>query len=107
MQRRKNDRHSPSLPLGGSGMDDRWQSFVDSFGLVKSGVAPWDARVLGANYSGASHGERCTIAFLLNVWDANGDWPCGTFDVIDALSVWQGSPAHAAFVKWASSPWWP
>ena len=85
---------------------DDWQNLVDKFGLNKQGAKPWDALVLEKNYAGASHGEKCIIAFLLNVWDPGGNWSCGKFDAIDALAVW-GEAERDAFLLWAIKPWWP
>ena len=63
----------------------RWQALVDRFQLPKKGVAPWDAMELAQQFTGASHGERCVIQFLLNVWDPGGAWECGKCDVIEAF----------------------
>ena len=84
----------------------RWQALVDSFAISKRGVAPWDALELAENSSGASHGERCMIQFLLNLWDPGGNWPCGKFDVIEAYGVWDAAKRHA-FLSWATNSWWP
>ena len=84
----------------------RWQALVDSFQLPKKGVDPWDALELAEKFTGASHGERCVIQFLLNLWDAGGNWECGKFDVIEAYSVWDEKNRNA-FLGWATDPWWP
>ena len=49
--------------------EEEFQRFVNRFGLKKSGAKPFDAELLDANYAGASHGEKVSIAFLLNVWN--------------------------------------
>ncbi len=85
----------------------KWQAFVNTFGISKPGANPWDSRLLDDNFAGASAGERFAIQFLLNVWNSDQDWKCGPFDSLDALAVWQGGPFHASFLKWAESPWWP
>ncbi len=91
-------------------MDDvtlaRWQQIVDRFELTKDGAKPWDAKTLDANFSGASHGEKCTICFLLNVWAPGGTWQCGSFDFIDAFRVWHPNKRDA-FLAWAKDPMWP
>ena len=87
-------------------MDARWQPFVDTFDLKKPGASPWDVDRLAASYAGASHGEKCVIQFLLNLWDAGGGWECGKFDVIEAYSVWD-EKSRKAFLGWANEPWWP
>ena len=87
-------------------VEDRFQNLVDRFGLKKSGAKPFDAELLDANYAGASHGEKVSIAFLLNVWNPGHEWKSGKFDVMDALSVWESSQRNA-FCDWAMNPWWP
>lgn len=91
-------------------MDDvtlaRWQRVVDRFGLTKAGAKPWDAKLLESSCHGASHGERLTIAFLLNVWDPSGEWSCGKFDCIDALRTWDDASIEA-FRAWVKDPMWP
>lgn len=84
----------------------RWQSFVDQFCLRKPGADPWDALKLDKSYQGASHGEKCTISFLLNVWSPGDDWSCGKFDLMDAIGVWDEDQL-AAFRIWVNKPWWP
>ena len=85
---------------------DRFQRLVDQFALDKVGARPFDAELLDANYAGASHGEKVSIAFLLNVWDPGGEWKAGKFDLIDALRIWDDSKRRA-FCDWAREPWWP
>ena len=91
-------------------MDDekitRFQALVDEFELAKDGAKPFDADLLDASHVGASHGEKVSIAFLVNVWNPGHEWKVGKFDVIDALGIWDGSK-RAAFCKWAAKPWWP
>ena len=84
----------------------RWQAFVDEFSLNKTGANPWDAGLLDANSAGASHGERLTISFLLNVWDGTTEWKVGKFDCIEAIATWS-QEQRAAFADWARNPWWP
>lgn len=83
-----------------------WQALVDSFGLHMLGTDPWDAELLEGNFEGASHGERCVIQFLLNVRDPSGKWRCGSFDVLEALTVCDAT-RHAAFLRWATEPRFP
>ena len=84
----------------------RWQALVDQFNLKKNGVDPWNAIELDRSFNGASHGEKCTIAFLLNVWSPGDKWNCGKFDMIDAMGVWDDDQL-AAFRSWVNNPWWP
>lgn len=71
------------------------------------GIDPWDPAALNYWASGpASHGERHAARFLLSVWDTSTDWEAGKFDVLEALRAWD-LPHRAAFLEWASDPWWP
>ena len=91
-------------------MDDvtlaRWQQIVDRFQLAKGGANPWDAKKLDASRVGASHGELCSIRFLLNVWDPGGNWGSGPFDFIDAFRTWD-EKRQRAFIEWTQDPLWP
>jgi hypothetical protein len=70
------------------------------------GVNPWIPEELNRwALRAVSHGERVTARFLLSVWDQHTDWEAGRFDVMDALGVWD-LKHRAAFLKWASDPWW-
>jgi len=84
----------------------RWSRLVASFRLRKTGAEPWDASTLDESFSGASHGEKCTIRFLLNLWNADCDWSCGPFDFFDAYATWDDE-SRDAFLAWAKDPWWP
>ena len=88
------------------GASQKWQSLVDSFSLHKPGVNPWDANELDEQFDGASHGEKCTIQFLLNLWNGSDDWKCGKFDLFDAFATWNETQ-RTAFLSWAIDPWWP
>lgn len=85
---------------------ERFFALAESFQLDKPGASPWDADLLDASYAGASHGEKVTIAFLLNVWNPGHEWKCGKFDLIDAISVWDRGKREA-FLSWAADPFWP
>ena len=77
--------------------------------LVKAmGVKPWDAHAFDrwATETPLSHGELLTARFLLAVWDPATTWPCGRFELMDAMRVWDDRH-RAAFLAWASDPWWP
>ena len=87
-------------------VEERFQNLVNRFGLKKSGANPFDAELLDANYAGASHGEKVSIAFLLNVWNPGHEWKSGKVDVMDALGVWDNDQ-RSAFCDWAREPWWP
>ncbi len=74
----------------------------------KSGTKPWDALELEqwALSPAPSHGALCAARFVLAVWAPSTRWKCGAFDLMDALSTWDG-PHRAAFVAWVTKPWWP
>jgi len=84
----------------------RFQNLVDEFQLAKPGAKPFDADLLDDNYVGASHGEKVSIAFILNVWNPGHEWQAGRFNVMDALFSWDVDK-RKAFVAWAAEPWWP
>ncbi len=72
------------------------------------GLAPWDPEALDrwacgpVPCSGALHAAR----FVLAVWNVHAEWECGGFDLVRAVGAWD--TAHrAAFLAWASQPWWP
>ena len=85
---------------------EQFQALVDRFQLDKAGAQPFDALKLDESFNGASHGEKVSISFLLNVWDPGHEWQSGKFDVIDALGIWDQSKREA-FCEWAREPWWP
>jgi hypothetical protein len=85
---------------------ERWEKLVERFKPGLPEVLPWDARRLEARYSGASHGQKCIIQFLLNVWNPDAEWACGRFDVIEAIRIWD-ERYREVFLAWAAVPWWP
>lgn len=85
-------------------------AFAASFHVLRGcpGVDPWDPDALDA---WAAEGiaspatlecARCVLA----VWNPTAEWQCGRFDVIAALTRWDAKN-RAAFIAWATSPWWP
>ena len=88
----------------------RMAEFARTFASTKkaSGVSLWSANTLDrwAAETALSHGERVTAQFLLAVWDPSHSWRCGRFDLMEALGVWDETH-RAAFVAWATDPWWP
>ncbi len=78
---------------------DRFQELVDRFSLDKAGAQPFDGPTLDESHIGASHGERVSIAFLLNVWNPDGEWKIGKFDVMDALGIWDADK-RSWFYDW-------
>jgi hypothetical protein len=85
-------------------------AFARTFPCLREspGTQLWDALVFDgwAAESPLSHGELVTAQFILAVWDPAGTWRCGRFDLMEALGVWD-EPHRAAFLAWASEPWWP
>lgn len=86
--------------------EKQFQCLVDKFALKKNGASPFDAEKLDSSFHGSSHGEKASIAFILNVWNPGQEWKAGKFDAIDALSVWDACERRA-FCDWAMDPWWP
>jgi hypothetical protein len=89
------------------------------------GLEPFDAvALLRWACDGKSHGEFVSAAFVLSVWNPDTDWSevareegieVGTeakggtlarFDLHEALRVWDDGN-RSAFLRWASSPWYP
>ena len=86
---------------------DRWNALVAAFEMdYLPGMFPWDAAKLESSFAGASHGEKCTIQFLLNLWDHSGEWTCGKFDLFEAFGVWDEIRVNA-LLSWAKAPFWP
>lgn len=92
---------------------------------VRGGLAPWDPN----KFHLWLHGPQATSAtlqaglFALSVWRGNHNdwvikvparkdnprlWPAKTirFDAVHAMGVWDDRN-RAAFLRWASAPWWP
>lgn len=67
---------------------------------------PWDAATLEKTFAGKSHGEKCVIQFLLNLWDRSEEWSCGRFDLFEAYGIWD-EIRRKAFLSWANGPFWP
>ena len=78
---------------------------------------PFDALRLWKDAACWSHGERLAAAFVLSVYNPDGIWgqpdECGAgdppplvFDLHEALCTWDARH-RAAFLTWASNPWWP
>ena len=87
----------------------KMSTFARSFPSAANapGVRLWDANALErwAAETPLSHGELVTVRFLLAVWDPAHAWRCGSFDLMEAMRVWD--PSHrAAFLAWAEDPWW-
>lgn len=49
--------------------------------------------------------ELCAVQFVLWVWSPQVQWPCGRFDLWEALLSWDQAD-RLAFGRWVSSPWW-
>jgi hypothetical protein len=111
---------------------DRMALLCDTFPTLSraEGVQPFDPEAFDAWACGPvpCHGATYAARFVLAVWSGrtgkvgkprrreswDGEWRfpvdlpwrCGPFDIIDALSTWDGVH-RAAFVAWARDPWWP
>lgn len=89
--------------------DARMTAFARTFPSVADvrWVRLWDANKLDrwAAETPISHGELVTARFLLAVWNPDGQWRVGRFDLMDALGVWD-EQHRTAFLAWATDPWW-
>ncbi len=74
----------------------------------KPGVDPWDPDRLDAwaVSQGITPAEGDCVSFVLHVWNPSAPWQIGPFDAMAALARWDARH-RAAFVAWASAPWWP
>lgn len=100
---------SSAIPPGATVETPRITLLAESFHCLrgKPGVRPWDPLKLNRwGKSGASHGEKCAVRFILSVWNPYHRWTIGKFDFQDAMGVWDDE-IRAAFVAWCRSPWWP
>jgi hypothetical protein len=88
----------------------KMSAFAQTFPSMEKvpGVKLWDANTIDrwAKSPTASHGGLVTARFLLAVWDPEHAWSCGRFELMEALRVWD-ERHRAAFLNWASNPWWP
>ena len=85
----------------------RWEALVAAFDMdYLEGMNPWNADKLDQAFAGKSHGEKCVIRFLLNLWNGTEEWECGRFDLFEAYCTWD-EVRRKAFVSWANDPFWP
>lgn len=86
---------------------DRWKGLIAAFDMdYLEGLNPWNAEKVEKAFAGRSHGEKCVIQFLLNLWDNKMDWECGAFDLFEAYCTWD-TDRRKAFLVWANDPFWP
>lgn len=113
----------------------RMSDLALSFPTLKDaeGLYPFDATTFDAWACGPRcHGARLAAQFILAIyhgrigklsdkprktpdkhtwwgvhrWNIDSHWRVGPFDVVGALSTWDAEH-RAAFIAWASAPWWP
>jgi hypothetical protein len=88
----------------------KMESLALSFPSLRSavGVRPWSADELDAwaRSDVSGHGALCAARFMLAVWNPDGAWSCGRFDLMEALAVWDVDH-RLAFLSWVGRPWWP
>jgi hypothetical protein len=85
----------------------RWEGLVAAFDMdYLEGMNPWNADKLEKAFAAKSHGEKCVIQFLLNLWDYREEWDCGRFDLFEAYGIWD-EIRRKAFLLWANVPFWP
>ena len=54
----------------------------------------------------ATSASRHAVRFVLQVWNSKERWKAGPFNVVDAFAVWDDLH-RAAFLRWATDPWFP
>lgn len=82
-----------------------------SFPTLKDapGVAPFEPRALdrwASSSPAVTSGSLAAARFVLSVFNPSTAFECGRFDLHEALSVWDADH-RAAFLAWATAPWWP
>jgi hypothetical protein len=86
----------------------RWDALVRSFPSLRAyaeathlltapGLDEW------AHDRGLGSGAMAAVKFVLGVWDHDGNWKVGRFDLFSAIRVWD-SQHLAAFKAWAANP---
>ena len=118
MQRGRDDRQrslqsrlgtEPQLNPSKENAMKRMEALALSFPSLEHapGVSPWEPEVFAEWAAGPapSHGTRCAAPLVLLVWNSYAEWPCGRFDLMDALACWDDRH-RAAFIAWAQKPWW-
>ena len=84
----------------------RFQKMARQFDIDKSELKDWDADDVDKSLGAWSHGEQCVARFLLQVWNPSQQWRSSSFDINEALRVWDQKRRHV-FLEWAIAPWWP
>ena len=71
------------------------------------GLRPWSPGLLARWGRGCGYGssELSAVRFVLWVWAPRVIWPCGRFELFEALLSW-GASERLAFMAWAARPWW-
>jgi hypothetical protein len=79
------------------------------------GTQPFDAETLDAWAAGKvtgrgikmpGSGAKAAAQFILSVWNHQAERAAGPFSAVHALGLWDAEH-RAAFLAWASNPWWP
>ncbi len=87
---------------------DRMLSLVNSFPTLRGKFSRWDALAFsdwsmsGEPSSGMKHAAR----FILEVWNPYDEWPCGRFDWMRAIGVWDDGHRQA-FIAYLQDPFYP
>ena len=102
------DRAGASVVRQLNATERRMMDLVDTFPTLRGALTTWDPAALDAWAMGpaATDGGYYAAQFVLSVWNPDGDWRCGAFNVSKAFRVWDG--AHRSAMRaWAQKPWWP
>jgi hypothetical protein len=71
------------------------------------GLQPWAPGTLAGWGRACGYGsaELSAARFVLWVWSPRVLWPCGRFDLFEALLSWEAAD-RSAFMAWLARPWW-
>jgi hypothetical protein len=90
-------------------MDHRIDKLAQQFVSLAAapGLRPWSPRLLykWGRIRGYGSAELSAVRFVLWVWSPRIIWPCGRFDLFEALLSW-GASERLVFMAWLARPWW-
>ena len=91
-------------------LDNRISGLAKTFPTLRSapGVAPWCPTKLDSWAASAQPSTAAVHAarFVLSLWDNRRSWQCGSFDLVEAMRVWD-KPHVDALGCWLTLRWLP
>ena len=71
------------------------------------GLRPWSPAELSGwgRACGRGSAQLSAARFILWVWCPKVIWPCGRFELFEALLSWEATD-RSAFASWLAAPWW-